>query len=620
MMNMSEHPESAKQKTPPVDRLSEFWRRIYDRKMVQWSVAYIAVAYAIQHGIVLTGEAFGWPEAVLRVSMLLLILGLPVVVTFAWYHGERSSRHFSTAEMTIVSILLMIGSILFYAFVQPQQAAVAAASPQQQASVQGQPGMVSIAVLPLANLSGDAGQEFFSDGMTDEITSALAKVHDLRVVGRTSAFQFKGEKKDLRAIGQALSARYLIDGSVRRFGDSVRITAQLIEAGNGVQLWSENYNRELKDVFAVQEDIAQAIAAALKVPLGLQQGENLVSNRTNDLESYQQYLHARALARARALPDAIDVLERVVKRDPQFAPASALLAQAYGLSPIYTPLARIGPISEARPAILSYLDKGEAAARRAIKADPKNAGGYAALGMLNAQRGNWSEADNLLHQALALDPNDPDVLHLYSTMLTNVGHIKQAAQMREQLAELEPFVPIYNIFTASTLLLSRQDAAAIATLEKIQLGPSEGVNYLRNVLLGWAYAVAGRYDEAADTLLAIQGNQVSRHSVEDAARLLRSRSRKQAAPQLPSIEGEMGFVYAYVGAPERMVEASERALALGTLYTNTNGMFWLPQYTELRKSERFKTFVRKAGMLDYWRVKDWPDLCHPVGTDDFACE
>jgi TolB-like protein/Flp pilus assembly protein TadD len=620
MTNMSEHLESPKQKPPPVDRLSQFWRRINDHKMVQWTVAYVAVAYAIQHGVTLTREALEWPQIVERGSLLLLALGLPVVMTFAWYHGERASRHFSTAEMTIVSILLMIGSILFYAFVQPQQAAVAAASPQQQASVQGQPGTVSIAVLPLANLSGDPAQEFFSDGMTDEITSALAKVHDLRVVGRTSAFQFKGEKKDLRAIGQALSARYLIDGSVRRFGDSVRITAQLVEASNGVQLWSENYNRELKDVFAVQEDIAQAIAAALKVPLGLQQGENLVSNRTNDLESYQQYLHARALARARALPDAIDVLERVVATDPKFAPASALLAQAYGLSPIYTPLARIGPISEARPAILSYLDKGEAAAQSAIAADPKNAGGYAALGMLNAQRGNWAEADNLLHQALALDPNDPDVLHLYSTMLTNVGHVKQAAQMREQLAELEPFVPIYNIFTASTLLLSRQDAAAIATLEKIQLGPSEGVNYLRNVLLGWAYAVAGRYDEAADTLLAIQGNQVSRHSVEDAARLLRSRSRKQAAPQLPSIEGEMGFVYAYVGAPERMVEASERALALGTLYTNTNGMFWLPQYTELRKSERFKTFVRKAGMLDYWRAKDWPDLCHPIGADDFACE
>ena len=148
-------------------------------------------------------------------------------------------------------------------------------------------------MLPFANLSGDASQEFFSDGMTDEITSALAKVANLRVVGRTSAFQFKGQNKDLRAIGQALGATYLIDGSVRKAGNRVRITAQLIKADDGIGLWTDNYDRELTDVFAIQEDIATAIAGALRVPLGLQQGERLVSNRTSDVESYQDYLRGQ---------------------------------------------------------------------------------------------------------------------------------------------------------------------------------------------------------------------------------------------------------------------------------------------------------------------------------------
>src|SRR5215468_4705501 len=112
---------STSPKPPPVDRLSQLWRRIYDRTMVQWSVAFVALAYAIQHGVVLTSEAFAWPDWVLRISMLLLILGLPVVMTFAWYHGERSNRHFSTAEVTIVSLLLVIASVVFYAFVQPRQ-------------------------------------------------------------------------------------------------------------------------------------------------------------------------------------------------------------------------------------------------------------------------------------------------------------------------------------------------------------------------------------------------------------------------------------------------------------------------------------------------------------------
>jgi TolB-like protein len=155
--------------------------------------------------------------------------------------------------------------------------------------------IISLAVLPFANLSSDPEQEFFSDGMTDEITSALAKVRDLRVVGRSSAFQFKGQNRDLRAVGQSLGATHLIEGSVRRAGNQLRITAQLIQAENGLNIWAETYDRELTDVFATQEDIAQAIAVALRVPLGLPPGGRLVSNRISDIATYEDYLRARAL-------------------------------------------------------------------------------------------------------------------------------------------------------------------------------------------------------------------------------------------------------------------------------------------------------------------------------------
>jgi TolB-like protein len=165
-----------------------------------------------------------------------------------------------------------------------------------------QPVSVTIAVLPFVNFSEDLAQEFFCDGMTEEIAAALAKVPDLHVVGRSSAFQFKGAGKDLRAVGQALSARYLIDGSVRKAKGRVRISAQLIDVGNGTQLWSEIYEREIKDVFAVQEEIAQAIAASLRVPLGLDEGEFLVHTWTAHLDSYEDYLRARALLRAGAGP------------------------------------------------------------------------------------------------------------------------------------------------------------------------------------------------------------------------------------------------------------------------------------------------------------------------------
>ena len=259
-----------------------------------------------------------------------------------------------------------------------QQAGVAAA----RAASATKAGAISIAVLPFTNLSSDPEQEFFSDGMTEEITAALAKVADLRVVARTSAFQFKGENKDMRAVGQALGATHLIEGSVRKAGTRVRITAQLIKTDDGTHIWSENYDRELTDIFAIQEDIATAIAGALRMPLGLAPGERLVSNRSIDPESYQQYLRAKALVRARGLKpltDAAALLEQVVARDPDYAPAWALLAQAYGQRRSST-RRRSGPAEELRRLVDASLPRAEAAARRAIQLDPNLADGYFALG------------------------------------------------------------------------------------------------------------------------------------------------------------------------------------------------------------------------------------------------
>src|SRR6266853_1084339 len=186
---MSEDTNRANPKPPSVDRLSFLWRRINDHKMVQWSVAYMALAYGMQHAVTLTSEAFEWPHAVERVTMLLLALGLPVVMTLAWYHGARASRRISGPELTIVSLLLVGISLLFYAFVRPSEQVAAGSRPAvQQASVAAARtasasvgNAISIAVLPFANVTGDASQEFFSDGMTDEIAGALAKVPDLRV-------------------------------------------------------------------------------------------------------------------------------------------------------------------------------------------------------------------------------------------------------------------------------------------------------------------------------------------------------------------------------------------------------------------------------------------------------
>jgi TolB-like protein/DNA-binding SARP family transcriptional activator len=503
---------------------------------------------------------------------------------------------------------VLIVAAAFISYRQFAPLGTATESPQtvvaERAASAPQTGTISIAVLPFANMSGDAGQDFFSDGMTEEITAALAKVPNLRVVARTSSFQFKGQNSDLRVVGKALGTSHLIEGSVRKVGDRVRITAQLIKVDDGTHLWSETYDRQLTDIFAIQEDIATAIAAAMRVPLGLAPGERLVSNRDIDPESYQQFLRARAILRNRAGPaqftenrygGAIAMLEQVVARDPSYAPAWALLALM---------------------SLESNAAKTETAAREAIRLDSRNAVAYVALAQVENRRGNAVAGEDLYKQALALDPYDPEVLSAFSLRLVFVGRIREALNMRERLRTLEPFVPVYNAQTANLMLIDGQNQAAIAILRAL---PANGPN---NISLAHAYAAEGRYEEAADTLLAIPltDRAVSRQSIEDAAQLLRNAPTTVTAPEaLPEFRGLLNYVYAYVGAVDRGMEDPERAITHGFQGLPQFRHLWSPEYAPLRKTERFKALVRRLGWVDYWRARGWADFCHPLGADDFVC-
>jgi tetratricopeptide (TPR) repeat protein len=449
--------------------------------------------------------------------------------------------------------------------------------------------------------------------MTDEISGALAKVADLRVIARSSAFQFKGQNQDVRAVGQALGATHLIDGSVRQAGNRVRITAQLVRAGDGVQLWSENYDRELTDIFAIQEEIARAIAGALRVPLGLAQGETLVRNRTVNLDSYQQYLRARAFRRETRMPEAIALLEPVTMRDPGFAPAWSLLANVYRLTPGYI----AGSDDEFFRITPSYNDKAEKAAREAIRLDSREALAYAVLAQIEAAARNWTGADDLYRQALEFDTNEPDVLHSYSLRLAAAGRIKEALGLREKLRTLEPIEPLYNIWTASYLQVAGQNRAAISLLESIP--PNFAISFNRNVTLARAYAAEGRFSDAADTLLSITGNRVSRTMIESAARMLRGAPARASAEDISlTLENGLSFVFTYVGAQDRVLDDEEKFLAAGNAFIDH--VLWSAPFAAVRKSERFKALIRNSGVLDYWRARRWPDLCRPAGADDFECE
>jgi tetratricopeptide (TPR) repeat protein len=369
---------------------------------------------------------------------------------------------------------------------------------------------------------------------------------------------------------------------------------------------------------AIQEDLAKAIAAELQAPLGLAPGERLLSSRAADADSYQDYLRGRAFFRNRALDEAIRTLEAAVERDPDFAPAWAMLSQAHRTMLEYSPLSKRPdtPVDVAREFVQTTLDKAEVAARRAIGLDPRYDGGYAALAYVEATRGHWKEAEDLFAQALAIDANNPEALYRYAQTLSLVGRVGEALQTYEQLLTLEPLVPIYRFQTGMSLFAMGRSQAAIAMLEAT---PDDSpARYYRNYYLAVAYAAVARYEDAADTLLSVRGEpQVDASALEVAAALIRAPAGVEAPQSLPAF-GDFSFVYLFVGAAERRLEAHERSRLLGNAALLQTS--WGPLDGPTRRTERFKTLVRQLGLVDYWRERGWPDLCQPAGTDDFICD
>jgi len=598
--------------------MAEFFAELKRRQMFRVAAAYAVIAWLLLQLINNLTPALRLPEWAATLVVVLLVSGFPIALLFCWIQHLPSADGSGPSGKTRKQDWLLIGALaLVLLFMGYQQIAPSSDETTAQTGVDAAReaaasprSAISIAVLPFANLSGDANQEFFSDGMTEEITGALARVPDLRVVARTSAFEFKGQNRNIQTIGQQLKATHLIEGSVRKAGERVRITAQLINAADGTHLWSENYDRELSDIFAIQEDIARAIATSLRMPLGLKAGENLVNNRSLDPGSYQEFLRARALVQARgaSLREAALLLEGIVARHPDFAPAWLLLSSAYDVIPNFSP-ERNGSAEEFRRVVDLYLPKAEAAARRALQLDPSLAAAYGQFAVIQYQRGKPLEAEESFLKALDQDPAS-EQMYGRTLMLAAVGRLTDSLALRKQLQTIEPFVPLFNVSFADALWLDGQNDAAIAHLKAVS-----GVQGART--LAMIYASMGSYDEAADALMATPSTE----TVVQAMRLLRTAPAKTDNPQtLPALGSQYAWVYLAVGAESRVLDNYETLLGGGRLPGQEMGWLWHPSYAPVRKTERFKAFARKAGFVDYWRAKGWPDQCRATTGDDFVCD
>jgi serine/threonine-protein kinase len=318
----------------------------------------------------------------------------------------------------------------------------------------------SAAVLPFADLSPGHDQEYFSDGLTDELITALSQVSGLRVAARTSSFQFKGSDPDVRDVGRKLGVGAVLEGSVRRSGDQLRITAQLVSAADGLQLWSASYDRRLADVFAVQEDIARAIVSALQVRLGAGANASLASRPTSDLEAYDLYLKGRFAWSQRTGPgmsEAARYFEQATTLDPRFARAYAGLADATILLPSYAG----APLSAAWP-------KGKIAAERAIALDSTLAEAYTSLAygtMLYAW--DWPLAESLFRRAIAADSTYATAHQWYGDFLAGRGRYDEALREMRRAAAADPLSRIAGGEVGWVLYIMHRYDDAAAQLDQV---------------------------------------------------------------------------------------------------------------------------------------------------------
>ncbi|NUS61485.1 MAG: hypothetical protein HOQ01_11105, partial [Lysobacter sp.] len=242
-------------------------RQLRKRKVGQWVLGYVAVAWALLQGLGLLSDAYGWSGVPMRVGVALSVLGFFLTLVIAWFQGERGQQKVTRLEVALIAIVVIVGGAWLWQTVRTTQEAEAAATPLVTAGIPTIEQDPSIAVLPLDNMSSGQEQQYFSDGISEELLNLLNKVPELRVIARTSSFAFKDQNLSVPEIARRLNVASILQGSVRRAGNRVRIAVQLVRATDGAQLWAETYDRNLDDIFQVQDEIAAAVVDELKIKL-----------------------------------------------------------------------------------------------------------------------------------------------------------------------------------------------------------------------------------------------------------------------------------------------------------------------------------------------------------------
>jgi TolB-like protein len=458
------------------------------RRVFRVAALYVVGAWITLQAADLAFPGLGIPESAIRYVWMGAILGLPVALLFGWRYDIRGGRIVRTmarnidtdlsirrADYVILTALSAVVAMIAFELVgEISKTRIAETVPISITDIDPN----SIAVLPFVNMSSDPEQEYFSDGMTEEILNLLAKIPDLKVIGRTSSFAFKGKNEDLREIGDALGVGHVLEGSVRRSGERLRITAQLIKVDDGFHLWSETYDREMADIFDIQDEVAGAITTALKIRLG-----TATERPTESAEAYALYVEALAIidpADGDHRP-AIALLDRAISYDPDFAKAYEAKALAYWNVSGWTLAA-----DEAQVLVF-------AAARRAAELDSSLVAARSFRRTADPLTWSWVTEFDALDELIRLKPDDPSALGSFAFDLLTAGYFKEALDASRRHVELDPlsFSAHGNLYQSYIALGKMEQARKVA--DKL---PGLGFPGWRPTLIAIEHVIAGEMDKA----------------------------------------------------------------------------------------------------------------------------
>jgi TolB-like protein/cytochrome c-type biogenesis protein CcmH/NrfG len=422
------------------------------RNVFRVGAAYVVTAWLIVQVADVALEAFETPAWVMKTLLLLLIVGFPLALVFAWAFektpeglkleknvdrsqsitsvtGKKMDRGIMIA-LAIAVVFLLVDKFFLQespGTVQTVTAEQAVTDPQSAAKTSN---THSIAVLPFVDMSEAGDSVYFADGLSEELLNLLAKIKELQVAGRTSSFAFKGQNQDLRLIGEQLNVENVLEGSVRRAGNKVRVTAQLVSAKDGYHIWSETYDRELTDIFAIQDDIASHVVEALKIELLGAQEAPVSQFETASAEAYNFYLLGRGKLRDMSfasLRQALQYFKEAIASDSSYAPAYA------GLAETAARLYETGAMARDE-----FLATATGAVDHALDLDPKNVEALAILGSVRVAENRFEEAAEAYQKSLALSPNNVTALAAYGDALLDAGDAQQALEVFRRAARLNP--------------------------------------------------------------------------------------------------------------------------------------------------------------------------------------